>query len=88
MDALLLVGRGSDRDTMNTISLGPVCLSNRQFAGIGNLTTAIFDAFPKLRTKKWLVTGVLCAILYVAGFSMCTKVSVGNRVYCTILRHP
>ena len=46
-----------------------------QFAGIENLMTAVVDTVPSLRTKKWLVSGVLCAILYIAGFSMCTKVT-------------
>ena len=43
--------------------------------------TAIVDVFPQLRSKKWMVSGVLCIVLYIAGFSMCTKVlRVGPRV--------
>ena len=68
----------------------------RQFGAIENLSTAAFDAFPKLRTKKWLVSGVLCAVLYVAGFSMCTKVYrrniplqfVHTTLFCVIMNIP
>jgi len=45
-----------------------------QFAGIETIMTAVVDAVPLLRNKKFLVAPCICAILYLLGLTMCTRV--------------
>jgi SNF family Na+-dependent transporter len=45
-----------------------------QFATVEGVITALCDRFPRtLRKRKMLTTGVMCAIWYVLGLSMCTQ---------------
>ena len=38
--------------------------------------TAIVDAFPRLRTKKFIVAPCICATMYLLGLTMCTQVNL------------
>ena len=47
-----------------------------EFGCVETVTTALFDEWPQLRKKKWLVVLITCIIMFIPGLALCTNVSL------------
>ena len=55
-----------------------------QFAMVETILTAISDYSPRLRSKKPLVAGITCSVLFICGIPLATQVSYMLRSYTII----